>query len=169
MGAVLWLAPAVDSAPTWPLRMLLIKAILVKNTNLMEKRSMVRVTKLTALLITAAAVAIMMAVGAAQLSAPTVNAGVEFAAVVAQAASTPVAQAVAPLGNKFVRSFKFENSTKSWLFYDPRVPQASTQRTFDTDQSYWILVTETVESVNLGGKTRKLTCVNSNCWNQMVW
>ena len=164
MGAVLWLAPAVDSAPTWPLRMLLIKAILVKNTNLMEKRSMVRVTKLTALLITAAAVAIMMAVGATQLSAPTAD-----AAVMAQATSTPVAQAVAPLGNKFVRSFKFENSTKSWLFYDPRVPQASTQRTFDTDQSYWILVTETVESVKLGGKSRKLTCANDNCWNQMVW
>ena len=168
MGAVLWLAPAVDSAPTWPLRMLLIKAILVKNTNLMEKRSMVRVTKLTALLITAAAVAIMMAVGAVQLSAPTVNAGVD-AAVMAQATSTPVAQAVAPLGNKFVRSFKFENSTKSWLFYDPRVPQASTQRTFDTDQSYWILVTETVRGITLGGKSRNLTCVNNNCWNQMVW
>ena len=167
MGAVLWLAPAVDSAPTWPLRMLLIKAILVKNTNLMEKRSMVRVTKLTALLITAAAVAIMMAVGAVQLSAPTVNAGVD-AAVVTQAASTPVAQAVAPLGNKFVRSFKFENRTKTWLFYDPRVPQASTQRTFEKNQSYWILVTEAIQKT-LAGKEQNFTCKEGNCWNQIVW
>ena len=134
---------------------------------------MVRINRLTALLATAVvAVVIVAAVGAVQLSAPTVNAGVNAgadAAVMAQATSTPVAQAVAPLGNKFVRSFKFENSTKTWLFYDPRVPQASTQRTFDTDQSYWILVTETVDSVILGGKSRKLTCANDTCWNQIVW
>ena len=124
---------------------------------------MVRVTKLTVLLITAAAVAIMMAVGATQLSAPAVD-----AAVMAQATSTPVAQAVAPLGNKFVRSFKFENRTKTWLFYDPRVPQHSTQRTFEKNQSYWILVTEAIRK-NLAGKEQNFTCKEGNCWNQIVW
>ena len=124
---------------------------------------MVRVTKLTVLLITAAAVAIMMAVGATQLSAPAVD-----AAVVTQAASTPVAQAVVPLGNKFLRSFKFENRTKTWLFYDPRVPQASTQRTFKKNQSYWILVTEAIR-IDLAGKEQNFTCKEGNCWNQIVW
>ena len=121
------------------------------------------ISPLAAMVAVAAIAAVVMTAGANQW--PTT--GVE-AAVSSQSSSTSVTEAVAPLGNKFVRSFKFDNATKTWIFYDPRVPQHSKQKTFEPEQSYWILVTESIQ-VTMGGKSRNLTCVNNNCWNQMVW
>ncbi len=83
-------------------------------------------------------------------------------------AKTPVAQAFQPLGNKLVRVFYFQNSTKSWLWYDPATPDVSTLAEMELGKSYWILVTETV-SFELHGRTRKLTCANGNCWNLFPW
>ena len=83
-------------------------------------------------------------------------------------AKTPVAQAFQPLGNKLVRVFYFQNSTKSWLWYDPATPDVSTLAEMELGKSYWILVTETV-SFELHGHTRKLTCANGNCWNLFPW
>lgn len=45
-----------------------------------------------------------------------------IAAVAAQdetVETTPVAEGVRPLGNKFVRAFHFDNTSKTWLWYDP--------------------------------------------------
>ena len=81
---------------------------------------------------------------------------------------TASAEAVVNLGDKFVRSFHFNNDTKDWTFYDPAAGDANTQENFITGESYWILVTETTEAI-LNGKTRNLTCVGGDCWNQLVW
>ena len=97
---------------------------------------------------------------AAQTSTPTPTP--------APPAKTPVAQAFQPLGNKLVRVFYFQNSTKSWLWYDPATPDVSTLAEMELGKSYWILVTETV-SFELHGHTRKLTCANGNCWNLFPW
>ena len=75
---------------------------------------------------------------------------------------------VANLGNRFVRSFHFDNDTKTWEFYDPAAGDASTQDNLISGESYWVLVTETTEAI-LNGKTRQLTCVRGNCWNLIVW
>ena len=83
--------------------------------------------------------------------------------------TTPVADAVTALGTNFVRSFHFNNDTKTWTFYDPEAGDASTQENFIADETYWILVMENVDGVILNNKSRNLTCVGGNCWNQIVW
>ena len=87
---------------------------------------------------------------------------------VADGAATSTATGVANLGNRFARSFHFDNDTKTWEFYDPAAGGASTQDSLISGESYWVLVTETTEAI-LNGKTRQLTCVRGNCWNLLVW
>ena len=81
---------------------------------------------------------------------------------------TASAEATVNLGENFVRSFNFNNDTKSWTFYSPEAPDDSTQTSFITGESYWILIGESQEVI-LNGKTRNLTCEAGNCWNQLVW
>jgi hypothetical protein len=81
---------------------------------------------------------------------------------------TASAEAIVNLGENFVRSFNFNNDTKSWTFYSPEAPDDSTQTNFITGESYWILIGESQEVI-LNGKTRNLTCGAGNCWNQIVW
>ena len=87
---------------------------------------------------------------------------------VAEGESIPTADGVANLGDRFVRSFHFDNDTKTWEFYDPVAGDANTQDSLISGESYWLLVTETTETI-LNGKTRQLTCVRGNCWNLLVW
>ena len=88
---------------------------------------------------------------------------------VAIGAITPAAKATVNLGDNFVRSFNFNNDTKSWTFYSPEAPDDSTQTHFIAGESYWILIGESQEVI-LNGKTRNLTCsAAGNCWNQIVW
>ncbi len=82
--------------------------------------------------------------------------------------STPIREALQPLGNKFVRAFHFDNTTKSWLFYDPREPVHSNLETLETNKPYYIKVSESVK-VTLNGRERNLTCANGDCWNQIGW
>ena len=70
---------------------------------------------------------------------------------------TASAKAVEEMGENFVRSFNFNNDTKSWTFYSPEAPDDSTQTHFITGESYWILIGES-EEVILNRKTRNLTC-----------
>ncbi len=85
---------------------------------------------------------------------------------------TPVAEALAPLGDSVGAVFYFDGVSKEWLFYDPR-PEFAGLNTLEelvAGEPYWILVTEDVEDVALGGKSRSLTCsAAGNCWNLMVW
>ena len=85
--------------------------------------------------------------------------------------ATAVADALAPLDGSLVRVFHFNNSTKVWTFYDPR-PEfegLNTLTELADGQPYWILVSAAQENVVMNGKTRDLTCVGGDCWNQEVW
>ncbi len=85
--------------------------------------------------------------------------------------TSPLPGAVMDLGDSVVRIFHFNTSSKVWTFYDPR-PEFEGLNTLTElagGQPYWILVSENVENVVLNGRTRNLTCVGGDCWNQEVW
>ena len=82
--------------------------------------------------------------------------------------SKPAEEAVADLGENFVRSFRFNIETEEWTFYDPRAGDANTQSGFIDGERYWILVEES-QAVFLNGKLRILTCVDGDCWNLIFW
>ena len=85
--------------------------------------------------------------------------------------ASPLPGAVMDLGDSVVRIFHFNTSSKVWTFYDPR-PEfegLNTLTELAAGQPYSILVSENVENVVLNGRTRNLTCVGGDCWNQLVW
>ena len=82
-------------------------------------------------------------------------------------ASTPVAQALEPLGDNLDSIWHFNNDTKSWTFYDGL--EGSDLTHVFTGQTYWIQIKSTQEVI-LNTETRNLTCsATGNCWNQEVW
>ena len=87
-----------------------------------------------------------------------------------QRAPVAVVEGLEPLGEMLVRVFRFNNATKTWEFYDPRPEfgEANTISQLFGGNVYWLNITEDVEAV-LGGKTRRLTCIEGDCWNQIVW
>ncbi len=79
---------------------------------------------------------------------------------------------MAPLGDSLAAVFYFDGIGKEWLFYDsrPEFAELNTLTELVAGEPYWVLVTEDVEDVALGGKSRSLTCsAGGNCWNLMVW
>ena len=91
------------------------------------------------------------------------------ASVTGAAAALP--GALSEVSDNLVRVFHFNNSTKVWTFYDPR-PEfegLNTLTELANGQPYWILVSAAQENVVMNGKTRDLTCVGGDCWNQEVW
>ena len=85
-----------------------------------------------------------------------------------QPTSTPVAEAVAPLGDKFVRAFHFVGATENWVYYDPEVPEEGSLRAMVSGQTYLILVSESI-TVETNGQRLELVCSNNDCWNTIVW
>ena len=85
-----------------------------------------------------------------------------------QPMSTPVAEAVAPLGDKFVRAFHFVGATENWVYYDPEVPEEGSLRAMVSGQTYLILVSESI-TVETNGQRLELVCSNDDCWNTIVW
>ncbi len=91
--------------------------------------------------------------------------------------SVSPASGFAPLidADNLVRVFLFRNSTKDWLFYDPR-PAFAASNTLDElrdGEIYWTKVSRD-QNATLNGKPRNLTCANpgtpsENCWNLVVW
>ena len=81
---------------------------------------------------------------------------------------TPVDEAMAMLGENFVRAFYFNNDTKDWTFCDPRAGDANTIEAFISGESYWILVKESRATI-INGKVHILICMEGNCWNQIGW
>ncbi len=102
----------------------------------------------------------------------TASIGFTVTAGDAVGAETPAAVAVASMGENFLRAFYFNNTTKSWSFYDPEVEQDadadSALVNFIAGASYWVLIGADQEVI-LNRKTRNLTCVDGNCWNLVVW
>lgn len=81
---------------------------------------------------------------------------------------TPVSTALEALSDNVVAVFHFNDDTKTWSFYEPGYEAFGDLRHMITGESYWIQVRSTAEAV-LNGKTRRLTCLSGNCWNQVVW
>ena len=83
----------------------------------------------------------------------------------------PLPGAVSELGDNLVRVFYFNGLDKTWSFFDPRPDFADLNTLTDMveGQPYWILVSEGVEDVFLNNRSRTLTCVGGDCWNQLVW
>ena len=91
------------------------------------------------------------------------------AVVAGVAAELP--DAVSELGDNLEAIFHFNNTSKEWMFYDPR-PEFNDLNTLTEmvdGEAYWILVSETVEDVELNNKLRSLTCHGDDCWNLEVW
>ncbi len=84
----------------------------------------------------------------------------------------PASEALDELGDDLLDVFYFDGVSKERLFYDPR-PEFAGLNTLDelvAGEAYWVPVTEDVEDVALGGKSRSLTCsAGGNCRNLMVW
>ena len=79
--------------------------------------------------------------------------------------------ALSELGDRLVRVFHFNGVDKSWDFYDPRpdFAELNTLTTMVSGEPYWILVSEGQDDVVLNNRSRTLTCVGGDCWNQIVW
>lgn len=91
--------------------------------------------------------------------------------------SSSPAAALAPLidANNLERVFYFNNSTKTWLFFDPRpaFAAANTLRELRDRQIYWFKVRRD-QAVTLNGKAQIVSCTDEgtaseNCWNLIVW
>jgi hypothetical protein len=73
------------------------------------------------------------------------------------------------------RAFNFRNSTKDWVFYDPRpaFAAANTLKELRVREVYWLKVRRD-QDVTLNGKAQRVSCANKgtaseNCWNLVVW
>lgn len=89
--------------------------------------------------------------------------------------ATPVADAMAGLGDGLVRVFHFDNAKKVWTFFDPREEFADTNtlEALVPGQSYWMRVTGDAD-VDLNSVPLSLNCFNisaasQDCWNLIVW
>ena len=91
--------------------------------------------------------------------------------------SSSPASALAPLINadNLERVFYFNNSTKDWLFFDPRpaFAAANTLKELRNREIYWLKVRRD-QTVTLNGKQQAVNCINEgtaaeNCWNLLVW
>ena len=78
----------------------------------------------------------------------------------------PIGPALEDLGDNFVNVWHFNNDTKLWSFYDGM--EGSDLTHLITGETYLMQIKSTMEVI-LNGDTRNLTCVGSNCWNQIVW
>ena len=77
-----------------------------------------------------------------------------------------VAVGLEDLGDNFVNIWHFNNDLKTWSFYDGE--EGSDLTHVITGETYLIQIKASVEVI-LNRDTRSLTCVGSNCWNQIVW
>ena len=76
-----------------------------------------------------------------------------------------VAVGLEDLGDNFVNIWNFNNDTKAWSFYDGQ--EGSDLTHLISGETYLLQIKSTVEVI-LNRDTRNLTCVGSNCWNQIV-
>ena len=83
--------------------------------------------------------------------------------------ATEIMKELEPLGENLERVFYFNNSTKTWSFFDPRpeFAKANSLKALTIGKIYWIKVFQDVEAT-LNGRSRNLTCLAGNCWNQIT-
>lgn len=85
-----------------------------------------------------------------------------------QANPVPVTDAMAPLGDKFLRVWHWVDKTGEFIYYDPLAPEESTLQAVVSGQTYLILVTESVTFI-VNGQELELVCDEGDCWNKVVW
>ena len=90
------------------------------------------------------------------------------ALIASEGTTVPVAEAMAPLGDKFARMWHVVPATGEFVFYDPLFPEESTLKDVATGRTYLILVTESV-NVLVNGQALDFVCEDGNCWNTVVW
>lgn len=83
-------------------------------------------------------------------------------------AAVPVTEAMAPLGDKFLRMWHWVQETGEFTYYDPLVPEESTLKAVASGRTYLILVTESVTLI-VNGQQLRLNCDDGDCWNKVVW
>ena len=83
-------------------------------------------------------------------------------------ATVPVAEAMAPLGDKFLRMWHWVQETGDFIYYDPLAPEESTLEAVASGRTYLILVTESVTLI-VNGQKLELDCDDGDCWNKVVW
>ena len=83
-------------------------------------------------------------------------------------ATVPVAEAMAPLGDKFLRMWHWVQETGDFIYYDPQAPEESTLEAVASGRTYLILVTESVTLI-VNGEKLELDCDDGDCWNKVVW
>ena len=82
--------------------------------------------------------------------------------------ATPVEELSIVLGEQLLVAFHFDNSTKRLTFYDPLILEHSDLRFLIPGEVYHIQVSENAQVI-LNGRIRSLSCLEDNCWNQIVW
>lgn len=86
----------------------------------------------------------------------------------ATGAAVLVANGLEPLGESVETVWYFDNTSKEWSFYSAGLEEGNTLTHLIAGETYWIQVSATTEAI-LNHKSRSLTCVGGNCWNQIVW
>ena len=80
-----------------------------------------------------------------------------------------VAEALTPLGENLVRIWHFDNQTKAWSVYDPKVLVLSDIKVLVERNIYWFKVKQD-ETITLCRKKRSFTCSGAGtCWNLIAW
>ena len=64
--------------------------------------------------------------------------------------------------------FYYDNTRKVWEFYDPLIGNFNTLEKFISGQPYLFLVKRNAWVV-MNGTERYMSCVDDNCWNQVLW
>lgn len=84
-------------------------------------------------------------------------------------APTPMEDVYA-MSDSLLRIFRFDNTTKTWEFNDPReeFADANTLDELVTGGVYWLLIDQDVE-LDVIGVLLNLTCTGDDCWNLVVW
>ncbi len=120
--------------------------------------------------------ALVVTVGSGQLRTTT-SSTFEITGPRRVASSETPASGLAPIidADNLVRVFFFRNSSKDWIFYDPRPAFASfnTLEELRGGEVYWIKV-KRLQEPTLNGTTTRVSCANAgttseNCWNLVVW
>ncbi|MYC28514.1 MAG: S8 family serine peptidase [Chloroflexi bacterium] len=79
-----------------------------------------------------------------------------------------VGRGLESLGDNLVSVWHFDNDSKVWSLYSATLADGNTLTHLVAGETYFIRIRSNME-VTLNNGTSHLTCVGSNCWNQVVW
>jgi hypothetical protein len=98
----------------------------------------------------------------------TASVGFTITQGLAIGAAALIADGLDALGDNVEAVWYFDNTTKVWSFYSPGLEEGNTLTYLIAGETYLIQVKANADVI-LNHKSRNLTCVGDNCWNQIVW